>query len=508
MVAAISIAAEGMRSSASHSEMVRQSKLGRGQKLILGVIVLVLVVVLIALGVLIRHDVTQSPLATVALSPPGTNTPRATVTVAVQPGATSLPIVPDQTLLTPTHPGTAAEILAARRIEELTRDVGQIRALPRQREIPLNFLSAQEMAAYLRRSLADVERRDLVQRQQALLAALDLLPAPDEAFPPSVQARVNHLVAFYDPVEAQIFIGPAGRDSDPPDISLVHQYAHALIDQHFSLSSLTNDSPNADAARARDALMEGDAMAVLMMQRFGEADQPGQVLDELAAHLSEAELTDYEGYFTSRAMRDVFTFPYREGTRFVAALLQAGWWPAVNTVYLDPPASTEQILHPEKYVTTPRDEPQMVRLPDLSEDLGGGWRLVGQDVLGELILRAHLDQYLPDTLEAQAAAAGWDGDLAAVWHDLDGREVLVMRTLWDSAAEADEFIRSYVTLIDRRLRGAGRVVRPILPRGGRWWRGEGGNAYLEQEGTAVLTIWAPDTDTMEQVLAVFVFGDE
>jgi hypothetical protein len=133
--------------------------------------------------------------------------------------------------------------------------------------------------------------------------------------------------------------------------------------------------------------------------------------------------------------------------------------------------------------------------------------LVAQDALGELILGAHLDQYLPDTLEALTAAAGWDGDRTVLWQDLEGREVLVIRTLWDSDAEATEFVQGYAAVIDRRLRGASRVLRSIVPRGGRWWRGETGDAYIRQEEDAVLIIWAPDTDTMERVLAVFVFDE-
>jgi hypothetical protein len=467
---------------------------------------LALVGVLALLGAFIRQDVPASPLPTVVPLSSGTALPRTPLTRATQAGATPLPAVPDQVSPTSSGAGAAAEILAARRIEALTSQVGQVRELPKQREIPLNFLSAEEVETHLRRVLADPERQDFLQRQQALLAALHLLPAPGVAFPPTVQTRVSHLIAFYDRAEAQIYVGPAGREGDPPDISLIHQYAHALIDQHFNLSALTQDAPNADAARARDALLEGDATAVLALERFGGVEQAD--LDALALHLSEAELSDYEGYLTSRAMRDVFVFPYREGARFVAALLRAGWWPAVNAAYLDPPVSTEQILHPDKYILAPRDAPRAVRLPDLSEDLGEGWRLVAQDVVGELLLRAHLDQYLPSTPVAQAAAAGWDGDLAALWQDVDGREVLVLRILWDSSAEANEFVRSYTTLIDRRLRGASRVLRPIVPRGGRWWRGEGGDAYLGQEGNAVLIIWAPDTDTLERVLAVFVFGEE
>lgn len=478
--------------------MTGQSRFSRGQKLILGGMALALVAVLVVLGSFIRQGALTSPLPTTVLP-----VPRITVTRSVR--ATSSPA--PSTRITPpvSEPAVAAEVLAARRIEELNRNVGQIRELPKQQEIPLNFLDIDEMTAYLRRVLADSRRESFVQQQQILLAALDLLPRPDEAFPPTVQTRARQVIAFYDPDQAQIFIGPAGHEGDPPDVSLVHQYAHALIDQHFELSSGEGEVADADAARARDALIEGDPTAVLALHSFGGVEQAD--LDALAGHLSQAELTDYEGYLTSRAMSDVVLFPYRAGTRFVGALLQAGWWPAVNAAYLDPPVSTEQILHPEKYYGTPRDAPRTVRVPDLGEDLGEGWRLVAQDVLGELILGAHLDQYLPDTQEALAAAAGWDGDRAVVWQDLEGREVLVIRSFWDSDAEATEFVGSYATVIDRRLRGASSVLRSIVPPGGRWWRGETGNAYIGQERDAVLIIWAPDSDTMEQVLAVFVFAE-
>jgi hypothetical protein len=382
--------------------------------------------------------------------------------------------------------------------------VGQVRELPRQQEIVFNFLSEQETAAYLRRVLDDVERQVFVQRQHTLLAALHLLPAPGQTFAPAVQVRARRVIAFYDLDEAQIFVGPAGQSSDPPDASLVHQYAHALVGQHFDLSSFVSAGANGDAMRARDALLQGDAAAVMAIHSFGSVQQAGA--DALAERLFDVELSAYEGYPTTRAMREVFVFPYRDGMHFVAALLQANWWPDVNVAYLDPPVSTEQILHPEKYVNTPRDEPRAVSLPDLGAGLDEGWRRVSQDVLGELLLRAHLDQYLPDTPQAQAAAAGWDGDLAAVWRDDwatpedSPREILVLRTSWDSVDEANEFVSSYVELIERRLHNASRVRRASLPRGGRWWRGIEGDAYLHQTGDDVLIIWTPDTETMELVL--------
>jgi hypothetical protein len=483
---------------------MEQNGLSRRQRFIVVWMVLTLVGVVIALIAIVRRDAPNSPLATVIA-----RAGLATATASMESTSdvpTAVVGANDAQAPTAIQPGVSAQLLAARKIERLDGQVGDIRELPKQQEIVLNFLDESQMASMLRQLENSSDRREFVDRQQALLAALGLAPAVGEAFPTSVQTRAKHVVAFYDRTEGQIFIGPPGADADAVDASLVHQYGHAYVDQHFDLHSYGAGVFSADSLRARDALVEGDATAVLAMHSFGGLDRVD--LTDLSDDLSEAELTDYEGYLTSRSLDDVLRFPYREGARFVAALLASGWWPAVNAAYGDPPVSTEQILHPERYLDEPRDDPRTVLLPDLREDLGEGWRLITQDVLGELLLRVHMDQYLPDSDEAVEAADGWDGDLAALWQDGDGNEILVLRTLWDSSAEAAEFYRSYVEVVDRRLEGALGVRRSIVPTAGRWWRGDEGNAYLGRNDDEVLIIWTPDSETMEQVLSVFVFGDE
>ena len=53
-------------------------------------------------------------------------------------------------------------------------------------------------------------------------------------------------------------------------------------------------------------------------------------------------------------------FPYLAGSTWVSGLWASGGWDAVDAAYDQPPASTEQVLHPEKY--------------DLRRAAGGGRR--------------------------------------------------------------------------------------------------------------------------------------
>ena len=48
-------------------------------------------------------------------------------------------------------------------------------------------------------------------------------------------------------------------------------------------------------------------------------------------------------------LKETLLFPYTSGLNMVLAAQTSGGWPAVNAMFARPPASTEQVLHPDKY---------------------------------------------------------------------------------------------------------------------------------------------------------------
>jgi hypothetical protein len=128
----------------------------------------------------------------------------------------------------------------------------------------------------------------------------------------------------------------------------------------------------------------------------------------------------------------------------------------------DPPRSTEQVLHPEKYWdAAARDEPVLVNDDDLEKLLAGPGRfVVHHDTLGELLV-ALLTQprdFKPGELAlalptgwTNTAAKGWAGDrfhlLAAGKNSRDAGKTLaeprgVWITLWDTPQDRDEFLKA------------------------------------------------------------------
>jgi hypothetical protein len=134
-------------------------------------------------------------------------------------------------------------------------------------------------------------------------------------------------------------------------------------------------------------------------------------------------------------LSETMIFPYLRGLVFCARLTNDGGWKALSDAYREPPLSTEQVIHPEKYRAKP-DRPMRIDLGTLEP--GCDWHELGRNVVGEMQLGVLLRRH-----GGKAAAAGWDGDRFAVFEGPKGRLALVWLTTWDSEADAVEFAQGY-----------------------------------------------------------------
>ena len=135
--------------------------------------------------------------------------------------------------------------------------------------------------------------------------------------------------------------------------------------------------------------------------------------------------------------------PYVAGARYLLAHAKGGLRAACDALYLEPPVSTEQVLHPGR-----NDPPLAVIVPDLSDRLGAGWKLGARTVLGEWTIADWVWALDPDAapkpLSVQQIGGGlpdnlrWGGDQAQVYHDGE-RFLVVIWTVWDDEASAVRF---------------------------------------------------------------------
>ena len=175
---------------------------------------------------------------------------------------------------------------------------------------------------------------------------------------------------FYVPW--QNVVNVTGREfGGVESIVYAHQLAHALLDQRFGFAEWGLHpacTRGDDQCQALQALIEGDA--ALTTDRW---------LEKEAAALNKDALPEYQALPAAIAdpsappfVVRVAAFRSEYGRKFVEALYQRGEWAAVNKAYENLPASTEQILHPEKYIAG--EKPIEVTAAPLSGVFGGDWQ--------------------------------------------------------------------------------------------------------------------------------------
>ncbi len=188
------------------------------------------------------------------------------------------------------------------------------------------------------------------------------------------------------------------------------------------------DAERTEQAFALSALAEGDAELVreLWSAKHLSARERRQVVEDAGSGDVSAFLS------APPYLLSALTFPYIQGLEFVTGLQQAGGFAAVDAAYGRPPASSEEILHPEVYAAG--RQWSAPTLPDVAgaagcENADGG-------NVGEFDMTELLGRYLDDGQAAQAAA-GWNGDAYALIR-CGSTVALVDRWQADTPADLDE----------------------------------------------------------------------
>jgi hypothetical protein len=311
----------------------------------------------------------------------------------------------------------------------------------RERPVPLRVTPAQAQ----REGLADLDRGYPPARRRAdetLYETLGLLPEGTDLR--DVQSSVfgEQVAGYYDPRTGRLRIVDNGAPANAvlDEITIAHELTHALEDQRFDLDTDRAES-GGDGALAYTALVEGTATGVMFeyLKRHFSSE------DALGGLLGSAFSGDPTGGNLPPFVLAQLLFPYQRGQRFVDDLYRrAGGWTLIDLALRDrPPLSTEQILHPRKWIEV--EAPDRVAVPDPPP--GDGWRRIGSGVLGEWQTSELLAL---GGRRRDEAAAGWGGDRYGVW-ERGGEHAVTVRWRWDTRRDATEFLRALRAAVADRL---------------------------------------------------------
>lgn len=296
--------------------------------------------------------------------------------------------------------------------DELAERMAAVRGLPVRRPVARGVMSRAAVVERLRqRTRAEYPPGEL-DLEGEMLKRLGLIPDALDYERTMFDLLEEQVLGFYDPDEHRLYIA----DWVPEEVqtsTMAHEVTHALQDQHFDIGRFTHHvRGRGDAQTAAMAVVEGDATAAMF--DFALAPAGRTVLDlpdvtgSVASQMSGGDQPRLAA--APRALRETLLFPYLAGLRLCVERMRAGGHPAIDALLREPPASTEQALHPDKLASREPPVPVAAAVP---APLAAGFELAYHDALGEFGTRLVVAEAVGDA-RADAAARGWGGDQAVL----------------------------------------------------------------------------------------------
>jgi hypothetical protein len=397
--------------------------------------------------------------------------------------------------LTPTvalPPGVEDQLL------QIQSQVETLRGLKAKTQVSLTLLTQDQLREHVINDfLANYTAKD-AQKDEFVMSALDLIPANYDLMTLYKQLYTEQVAGYYDPKVKQMFVVEGEAFGGNEKLTYSHEFTHVLQDQNYDLQNGLNYSDEkcktqSEYCAAIQGLIEGDATQTeqLWLTTYATAQDKA----DITKAMQNTSSTVFDS--APAVIQEELYFPYRTGYEFVASLYDKGGEAAVDAAFANPPVSTEQIMHPERY---PNDKPVTVNLPDLLPVLGQNWTKVDQGVMGEfdtyLLLAKSSDQSarLSDST-ARTAAEGWGGDAYAIFSNSQNQPAVVFVADWDTAKDANEFSDAFTQYASDRWGKVNKDAQGIST-----WQKDTTFVLFSHSSQRTIWVQAPDEATARAIL--------
>ena len=394
--------------------------------------------------------------------------------------------------------------------------VEEIRRLEFEERVPVNVISRTEYAANQTGGNYSARYR---LHENTRWEAMFMIDEQTDAIETQESNTAASVGGYYSPASEEIVIVSENTSSPKMnEITLAQELFHALQGQTFdAYTQPWYPGRTTEEHNAADGLIEGDGNYVdYLYEQRCDSGWTCLLPDESGNGGPASDI--------NIGLLQVTLQPYSDGPAMVRDIQQEEGWDAVNDLYENPPASTEQVIHPERYG---EDAPNY---PTVEASSSGGWvpldmgpNQIDHASFGEAGLATMM--WYPSYLETANVVVdynefinpnagginqynydlpvtdGWDGDRLVPYVTEGSAETgetgYVWKINWDSEDDATEFVDGYEQLLSYHgaepVDGRENVYR--IPDG----NGFADAFHVQQDGDTVTIVNAPTVAELEDV---------
>ena len=374
---------------------------------------------------------------------------------------------------------------------KIASELAEISGLKLHHPVPCDFISKEKVNEFLKKRVKEEASPEELRAEELTLKKFGLAPPDFKLADTTVDLLTEQAAAFYDYDKKKLFITET-TSSDSQEPILAHELSHAIADQNFNLGKYIRQGRKSDdGATARQAVMEGQAtwlMSEYLARRLGQSLKTSPELAEMMSRISE-DSGEFPVFDQSPLyIRVTLVFPYTQGMLFQNAVIQRDGDKGFAEVFQHAPATTQQIIHPEKYFKDV--EPTSPALPD--PHLPAGYKSLVGGTLGELDHEVLIEQFAGKA-RAEEIAPHWRGSSFELRENKKtSRVVLLYAVEWDSEAAAQSYLDVYRQALSRkwkRIEIASELPDSITG------TGDDGRFELRRKGAVVTSVEGLPPDT-------------
>jgi hypothetical protein len=420
--------------------------------------------------------------------------------------------------------------------KELLRSVSQILTfasddtqLQIRHEVKRRLITREEVEKYILDKFHDDKDAKRMQREEIVLKKFGLLDRDFQLQPFLVSLLKEQIAGYYDSKTKTVNLLDWVKPEEQKPV-LAHELTHALQDQRTDLEKWEPDEPDTlskdvvednrrlaidERDTARDAVLEGQAMAVYMDYSLKPTGKSLLTIPDVMRTPKEDLDASDSSPVMDRAplmLQESLLFPYRDGLGFEQKLLKdKGPQYAFAGVLDRPPSTSYEIMNPRAYER--KAAVALLQMPDVHPLLDPDYQPYDIGVMGELDVRI-LSELFGGPDVAAALTPQWNGGL---YYAVQSRKAtpaqqastssvaLLYLSAWRSEAAAKEFAKLYAGELSKKYSGVLRDSAAESSPDEQIYKGSEGPVLIVRQGKQVFVSESFDLTTARK-LQFLLFG--
>ncbi len=336
----------------------------------------------------------------------------------------------------------------AARIRKVTAEIAEITGLEVKRDVPFESISRAGWKQWVDDEVRRTVKPEEIRADEIALRLFGLIPKEFDLRKATVDLLGEQAAALYDHRRKKMLF-VEGAAGGMEEAIVVHELSHAVADQHFDMRRFLDKSAKTDeSATARLAVVEGQAMWIMVESQLRQAGgasltKSRGALDLMLPAMGQLAAESYPVFARAPLyLRETLVFPYSAGILFQQAAVEKLGKKAFAEVLRNPPNTTSEVLHPERWPAPVQAPPALPPQEGLKE-----YRQLAAGTLGELDLQILLKQYCTEA-DAKELAPHWRAGAYDVFeHKSSKHPLLRWAVRFDSPAAAAAFLSAYARVL-------------------------------------------------------------